>query len=373
MATGTDDRNFVTVKFSGTRFDGGNLPVTLLDNIKAYQETLLSLAEEIWHEKNPEKKRLPKNFKKSLSLSFSRVVEGSAQAILVADTSVQASLPLENYSIDYLEQAQSRFVEVANDANDNSLKTGIPVTARPHLKRILSDLRENETLEFISHNRADQRRGSVRYSTKTRDALLERAIGSHSKQIEGLGIIRSLLDDTEEIGILSEHGSFMYPVTREDIRKGKYPIAAFVEFSLSAQVGANQQIKSVNEYYRLEMVPENKELLRLNNRLKELAELQEGWRDGLGSKMSLDSLRFASDISGFLCAFYEGIAAFPEIDGSVNIEFSHGSIEVLVMCRENYIKVEAFDDSDMEPVESSFFGMSPKLLKILSDLESFIS
>lgn len=364
---------FGSVDFRGPRFDRKNLPVALLDNIKAYQELLLDLAEEIWREKNPERQRLPKNFRKNLSLSLSHIEDGSAVAVLKRDESVSAALLPDEYSVNYMALAQSRFLEIARAANEDRPIEGMPAKARNPLKLLLQDLREGEGIEFASRTKRDARNPRVRFSQKTRDRILENTKDDRQKKISGIGIIRSVLDGTEEVEILSESGGFRCVVGRKPIRENKYPIAAFCDFSLFANLRANGTIKSVEEVYSVEVVDLGDEYRRIKAKLQDFRELKSGWRNGEGREFSDEALTFANDIGGFLCGMYQGISVFPQSDGEVTYEFSRSNWEIEVRCRESYIQIEVFDNEMNSVAEQVFFGISPKLIAVLSDIDEFAS
>ena len=231
--------------FKGARFDRANLPVAVLENIKAYQDLLLHLAEEIWRERNPERQRTPKNFRRNLSLSFSHVGDGSAVAYLKPDNSIPSALLPDEFSLNYMALAQSRFLEVARAANDNREIEGVPAKARKALKQLLSDIGREEGIEFASYTGRDSRHPRVRYSETTRDRILESATGDRSKLLDGIGIVRSILDASEEIELLSAFGKFRYKTDRQELRANVYPIAAFCRFSINAKLQANGNIKSI--------------------------------------------------------------------------------------------------------------------------------
>ena len=371
MTDNLDENSFTTVKFTGDRFDGGNLPVELLDNIKSYQEILLVLAEEIWRERNPSRVRLPKNFKKSLSLSFSHVEDGSAKAVLKTDSSAPELALNDDDVISYMAMAQTRFLSIASAANENRPITGVPTKITPYLKELLGNLREGERVEVVSNTRFDKQRRSIRYSQKTRDKLIARAKDKSFKKIAGLGIVKSILDSSEQIEILSEHGSFKFPVSRKEIREERFPIASFVEFNVDAQLRANGLIKSIREANSIERLDGGSEHQRYQNRLKHLSTLRKGWKNGDGKKMSQEAIVHAHDLGGFVCSVYEQVSLFPQVDGSINIEFEHNNIDVIIACRSDYIRLETFDESDGDPVSRAFFGLSASLLRSLIDLEDF--
>lgn len=364
---------FGSLRFIGPRFESANLPVDLLENVKAYHEVLLALAEDIWRERNPDSTRLPQNFRKKLSLSFSHVEVGSADAVLKSDPSVHDSFLTDEFSLNYMALAQTQFLKISKAANQNQPIAGINNSIKRPLLKLISNFREGESLEVKSRTGKDQHNPSVRYSQKTMQALSDAVIGPKIKPVLGMGIVRAILDHSEQIEVLSEHGVFKLPVPSEQLRGDRFPIAAFVDFEIQANVLSNGQVAKVLETGAVESISSNREHARFLERLKVLVGLKDNWKDGLGKSIGLKAARYCHDLSGFICEIYSNVSLFPELDGSIKIEFENNGYEVTVICKDDYIQLEVFDESDNEPTEKTFFGISPKLLTELSDLEGFIN
>lgn len=365
--------SFGSLRFMGDRFKSANLPVSLLDNIKAYQEILLSLAEDIWRERNPESKRLPRGFRKNLSLSFSHIEDGSARAVLKSDSSIQSGLISDEFAINYMALAQTKFLQLSKAANENKKISGISSSAIKPLKVLISNLRDHESLEVQSRTGKDRQNNSVRYSEKTMRILSNAATDKHIKSIQGIGIVRAIIDNTEEIEILSEHGTFRLPAPSHQLRDNTYPIACFIEFEIQAIVSGSGRVKKIINYGSLKKIESSPEHIRFIDRLKHLVSLDAGWKDGFGEAINYKAAQYCFDLSGFICDIYSGISLFPELDGSLKIEFSAKSLDVTIVCKGGYIQLEVFSDDDDEPKEKVFFGLSSKLLSDIVDLESFAS
>ncbi len=364
---------FGSLRFIGTRFNSANLPVNLLESIKAYQDVLFALAEDIWRERNPNSSRLPRNFRNKLSLSFSHIEDGSADAVLKSDPSVHDSFLADEYSINYMALAQTQFLKISKAANQNQPISGINSSIKKPLLKLISNIREGERLEIKSWTGKDQHNPSVRYSQKTMLALSDAVVGPQIKPVLGMGIVRAILDHSEQIEVLSEHGVFKLPVPSEQLRSDRFPIAAFVEFEIQASVLGNGQVAKVLDAGEIECISSNEEHTRFLERLNTLTGLRENWKDGVGKKIDPKAIRYCRDLSGFICEIHTNVAIFPEIDGSIKIEFEKHEYSVTLICKGEHIQLEVFDESDNDPTEKIFFGISPKLLQDLSDLEGFIN
>ncbi|TNC63557.1 hypothetical protein, partial [Rubellimicrobium roseum] len=163
---------FAQLRFQGDRFDHANLPLDVLENVSAYLDVLRELAGEIWREKNPDRDRLPPHFKKSLSLSFRGVEEGSAKARIARDQYAASALPDATTGLDYLLLAQSRFIELAAAANENREVKALPPSIRKPLELLIGGLGAGEQLQLISQTGKDNQQPSVRYSPLTRDRMI---------------------------------------------------------------------------------------------------------------------------------------------------------------------------------------------------------
>lgn len=363
--------SFGSLRFMGDRFKSANLPVSLLDNIKAYQEILFVLAEDIWRERNPENKRLPRGFRKNLSLSFSHIEDGSARAVLKSDSSIQAGLISDEFAINYMALAQTKFLQISKAANENKKVSGINSSAIKPLKTLISNLRDHESLEVQSWTGKDRQNNSVKYTEKTMRVLSNAAADKQIKSVQGIGIVRAIIDSTEEIEVLSEHGIFRLPAPSSQLRDNAYPIACFIEFEFQAVVSGNGRVKQIVEYGNLKKIESSAEHKRFIERLNHLVSLKAGWKDGLGESIDYKAAQYCFDLSGFICDIYSGISLFPELDGSLKVEFETKGLDVTIVCKANYIQLEVFSDDDDEPKEKVFFGLNSKLLSDVIDLESF--
>ena len=66
-----------TQKFLGERFKDNGLDLDTLPELIAYKSILVETAKELWRARNPERRRLKKNFEDGLKLKFYRIDPGS--------------------------------------------------------------------------------------------------------------------------------------------------------------------------------------------------------------------------------------------------------------------------------------------------------
>jgi hypothetical protein len=67
---------------TGARFDGGGMPVEAAPELAAYRDLVISLAEELFRQRNPGRQRLPARFEDRLQLRLETVEQGSAVLVI---------------------------------------------------------------------------------------------------------------------------------------------------------------------------------------------------------------------------------------------------------------------------------------------------
>ena len=147
METAPDPR-FKRVRLTGTRFNGGRLPVDSLIELQKYQEVLRIAAKAEWNRDHPGKDS-PEDLSDSVSLAIERIDEGSADILLVFEEIQQ----YQHY------QAEARQV---TDTIVTAAYSGTPIPKleglsaneeyefRTVVSRLGSTLEDGQTLEFYS-------------------------------------------------------------------------------------------------------------------------------------------------------------------------------------------------------------------------------
>ncbi|GAA5196748.1 hypothetical protein [Microbacterium jejuense] len=110
------------IRLTGSRFDGGRLPVDYLIELERYQNAIRSFAEHEWLRDHPGES-LPADFRDSVSLVIEDIEDGSAEIVLVFE---QTAIHQE-----YREQAQ--------DAIDSTIEAAYQGTTLPELPDDVED------------------------------------------------------------------------------------------------------------------------------------------------------------------------------------------------------------------------------------------
>ncbi len=74
----------IRLRFDGPRFREHGIELSVLPELYRFQEIVTLLAEALWHQDNPHRKRLPRGFDQTVRLRFRSIDKGSATIPLEA-------------------------------------------------------------------------------------------------------------------------------------------------------------------------------------------------------------------------------------------------------------------------------------------------
>lgn len=156
--------------FQGGRFANQALPFESLTELVAFEALLKEIARALYRQNNRVARKLPDHFEAGLGLCFRRV-EGGSVVVPIEPIAVDIPGPAWAVGQSYLEQALALALEAANAANeDRRLPDGFPRSALSEVENLGRTLHPDEFFD-ISTPRGER----CRYTTQTRQALLERA------------------------------------------------------------------------------------------------------------------------------------------------------------------------------------------------------
>jgi hypothetical protein len=176
----------VTHFFKGGRFDDHGVDVDVLPDLIAYKKILVETAKEIWRRKNPNRRRLPKNFDETLSLKFYEIRAGSAGVPLMRE--IQSEQTKLAFDRDELDEA----VEMLDDAieaiaEDKPLPEALPKNVIPLFGDYGKTLRNDEQFEL----RIPHRRKAACYGTQERERFIKLAETAYEDLVDYTGEIRA--------------------------------------------------------------------------------------------------------------------------------------------------------------------------------------
>jgi hypothetical protein len=176
----------VTHFFKGGRFDDHGIDVDVLPDLIAYKKILVETAKEIWRRKNPNRRRLPKNFDETLSLKFYVIRAGSAGVPLMRE--IQSEQTKLAFDRDELDEA----VEMLDDAieaiaADKPLPEALPKNVIPLFGDYGKTLRNDEQIEL----RIPHRRKGASYGAPERERFIKLAETAYEDLVDYTGEIRA--------------------------------------------------------------------------------------------------------------------------------------------------------------------------------------
>ncbi len=105
------DTEFLRPKLVGKRFAAHTVPLDLLKDFAAFEEMLLEMAKRNYFIEFPERKRLPKDFGKNISINLAAVNEGSAILALTLSSHLTSASLIPSIEEDYFNQAKDKVIE----------------------------------------------------------------------------------------------------------------------------------------------------------------------------------------------------------------------------------------------------------------------
>jgi hypothetical protein len=167
-------RDFTKLVFTGPRYDNHVLPFNNARDLFAYENLLIKLAQKLYFNDNPIRKRVPKGFS-DVQLAFQQIEEGSASPTLslVAKTTLFSSslLPFEESGGVYYKKAHDIIVECISSPDQYVLDT-IPQGLWPNFSQLGVSLKDDESMEFIKIDNSkkasltQKRRKELAWATK---------------------------------------------------------------------------------------------------------------------------------------------------------------------------------------------------------------
>ena len=219
--------------------------------------------------------------------------------------------------------------------NDEAFPQEFPPDAAVLFNRFGQTLRSGEAIEL----RAGSASSGARYTTATRRKLVLRAGSTYQEELRDIGWVSEV-----DAGAMSSKirlrmgpaGTIVAPlneVTFEPVKEvlepsGKGPpvwVSGVGVFDSSGQLLRFESIHDV------EVVGDQEDLNRLDERLGELAALQEGWLDGSGARPDISALsRARRTLAELLSLDVPQPRIFATPEGGIQAEWTVGNREISV-------------------------------------------
>lgn len=378
-----DKTKAFSLRYVGRRFANARLPLDVLSDLSALRDLIAALAKQDFRQKNPDRQRVPQGFDKAISFVLVEIGDGSAVPKLSLESDVaQQSLPnIGDEMEEIVARAFGRIAKIYDDATRDTFPQSLPKDAMRALSKLGSNINDDERIEFQGQLGAD---GNVVFlDSYKRKKLLTRVRETYSKEIEDVGNLTGIDAVNNSIQVQTEqYGVLWLPLDGVSLPVEQFNGALFslVEFSLSIELDAHDEFKSVNEVHSIDLVkPYDEALTKCVNRLQELSEIERGWLgDGHGEQLVHLAAVRATQLVFMRADLADIFRIYPTEDGGISLEFDKdnwsfaveimpdGSLEI----DGNSEDGDEFEAQSFPELSQEFFFAFDKMTGMVSDDEA---
>lgn len=338
------------VRLTGTRFNGGRLPIDSLEELQKYQEIVRIAAEAEWRDGHPGE-QLPADFEESVSLTIDHIDEGSADVFLAFEQQ-------QSY-VEYQAEAQEvtdAIIAAAYSGEDLPELPSLPLAEDFQFRQVIASIGESlkseQAIEFYLDGPASS---PVTITAETREHAAERIFNVDDFLVspEAISPAQSLVKSDESLVgrvtaldadkkrftlVLSSghevHGRYReHPELLEDLRK----VVNSTSDGPLTRIAGELQTKNGEawrfwETHSVEQVEFDDTAWGV--RLQELAALPTGWDGGDAAQITSSSLDASQKLLQAVDrAQIDPPGVFPTEEGGVLIEWASlsavSSVEIL--------------------------------------------
>jgi hypothetical protein len=337
MTDVADDRkpDFKRVRLTGTRFEGGRLPIDSLVELQKYQEVVRIAAEAEWRRDHPGG-AIPEEFRETVSLAIERIDDGSADIFLAFEQ--------QSAYVEYQAEAQD-----AADAFITAVYAGAPLPELPAMSpdqgrefrdavaHIGASLEASQAIEFYAEDPSlppvsitiETRPRAVQHLTRIDDDFMIAPVdvpGPSRSEASLVGRVTEINADKLRFALVLADGEEIHgwyreqPQLLEDFREvvnnaAEGPLTR-ITGDLQIRGGQPWRFWEAHSIERVEF-----DDTRWGARLAEFAALQRGWDGGHAAQITSTSLDAAQKLlQAVPTQGIEGYGVFPTDEGGVLLE-----------------------------------------------------
>lgn len=319
---------FILVRLRGERFKDGKMPLSILADLYSLQYMLIDIAGWRFKNKNPDRKRLPRNFDQ-IHLQLAGLASGSSVAKIEIDTTRQVLSGVPNQ--EYFEMAAEDIAGVIGSAETDVIRDfSMPNEFLTHFEWIGYNLLDGEVLEI----QTAKRNAPVRLTPQSRERLIRH---SGTTRITRDLTLRGTVYEADQNKMTFHLQQIYGPKIHCHIPE-RY-LDTIKEAFDGYRDGAKIRVRGTgifdmqNKLLRVEPVVhvEHLDPLDVDARLDEFRSVQDGWLEDGGVAPDREGLNW---LSGAFAAHYPDDLPLPYTylmaDGGVSLEWSLGTKEVTV-------------------------------------------
>lgn len=318
-----------SLRYVGRRFSGARLPLDVLADLPALRDLIAALAKQEFRQRNPDRKRVPQGFDRSISFALVDLIAGSAIPVLALEReAAQQNLPNIGDEMDEIvERAFRRVATIFDDAAHEKYPQALPEDAIRALSRLGANIQDDERIEFEGTQGADGK--VVSLDVYRRKSVLTHVRETYSIVYDAVGTLTGIDASHNIIQVHSEkYGELKLPLGGASMPADQFDGSLYspVEFSISIALDAHDEFKAVEEVHSVDLVrPYDAHVKRCLSRLQELSKIERGWLgyDQGEQLVHLAGMRATQFI--FARADLANLfRIFPTETGGVSIEFDKG-------------------------------------------------
>jgi hypothetical protein len=364
----SDEKPFFTPRFTGERFKGA-LPLSVLEDLSAYEDLLIEVAKYLFFEENQGRKRVPNGFNEGVSLELSNIDEGSSipQILLVGILSF-------NPGHLYLDKARDRISNVVELASNNqSVNSLLPDHLLKKFNRIGKNLGEGESIEFTPSEQAK----SILSKNTRKNIIFSAGEKFFTEKISFRAKVTGYDKLTKECTIRISDTVLKFTPPASNVKLlldafngyegggNKILVKAEVKKDRADKIDSIAYIESIDKLDALD-VP---------SRIDELRSIENGWLDGNGVAMNNEGLTWFS--KSFEEHFSDDLPLpyiFPMPDGGIQLEWNtikfSANLELnLINKKGEYFcitkETRAINEDDLDFNDKAIWSKFNELIKIL--------
>ena len=328
---------FLRPELVGARFEGGAIPLEMLNELPALGEMIVAVAKWRYLQDHPDRKRTPRGFAESASLRLTGVEEGSAIPVIdLAFASPSSSdvpqLPgMPGVFGKYFEEARDYIIAAISAAERGEADTyGLPDECLRYFDRFGRSLHEGESIDFNSRSGGN----AARLTRASRRKLL---LASHVNEMTEEVIVHGLIPEADQdrmtFQIQMAEGRKVNAVMDEQHRE------TILEVFNRYHGNGLAWMRGIGKYDRQERlvkIESIEEIIALDAldvplRLGEFRALKEGWLEGEGCALSREGLNWlATQFEQHYPADLPLPYLYPTPEGGVRAEWSEGANAVVL-------------------------------------------
>lgn len=340
--------SFLSVHLDGKRFGDHSLPVSLTEDLRAYEQCIICVAKHLY-KKETGKKRIPKNFADGWALKIQDLEKGSTLVNMIV-AAFGSILPLNQT---YFEEARNLVSNVIIAASSGFMTPDdFPNECFEYFEGIGKNLRAGESMDFC----IPQQKGSAKLTPDVRKILIDRQIQKTQESLTLVGFINELDTKSNHFRLLDSSGRTIQSIPCKDaqIRASVKELLGTdhgIKLDCTAVCDSAGRILSVDEPSNYERIHHYKLVLAI----EKICCLEEGWlEDGDGPAYKGEDWEWLSQ--AIKETFPDGIAypdVCPTAEGTISftwntktyictVEFysQNQKCEILILEKDNFREIE---------------------------------